>query len=46
MLKWNVAMWWNELSEEEQHLLIELLHSLDLMEFGIKVSAKGQYVKK
>ena len=44
MLDLAIANWWGRLSQEEQDILITLLHKLDLEEY-IEVAEDGTYTK-
>ena len=44
-----VTKWWQEMSVEEQYILINMLFEMDLInmeEFGVSMDGNGKYVKK
>ena len=41
--------WWNDLSMDEQNVLIEMLYKMngeDFRQFGVKINDKDKYIKE
>ena len=43
-MDYKIVNWWDNLSEKEKNLLIELLWNLDLEDY-IKTDKEGKYIK-